>query len=1070
MFWTESTERSRTVGQSVTSSIPLWLGYLACGVAAIAVYFALPLESQRVSYDLFGISATLAVLIGTYRNRPEVRFPWFGLAGGLAFLVIGDQLLNASYLHLIDPESFPNLADAFYLAGNVTIAASLALLVRQRVARGDVGSAFDALIVATAAAVLSWLFLMVPYAEDETLTLLQKLVSIAYPSMDIAMLLIVARLFFAGGVKTPSFWFIVGALVAGITADTTFSWLVLNVGVPDRGHLIDLGFLLWFVFWGTAALHPSMQSLTKTGPAKPLQITRRRLMLLAAAALLVPGAGIVVYFRNGIDDGIVIPIASATLFILVLARMSGLIRVVDGSRENLARAFDRERALRQSAADLLEATGREGIYRVAVNAIVSLVGQDTSVRIMIGSPMLLTVAAAAGGRQPERDWPAVAGTIPHQALTRLSTRQPVFLSQGEAPALFEGLLLDPNMMAWLVPLFVQQELRGIVAVSNVSLDSQSETAGLEALASQIALALESVSLAEDLHQRRSEERFRSLVRNASDVILIVDVEGRIRFVSPSVERVFGYRPEAITGKSGLDFVDTEQLGRVRGFLAEVSTAAGMTRTLEYRIRHGDGRLREAEATATNLINDSSVQGIVVNLRDITERKEAENLLEYQAFHDTLTGLANRSLFLDRLQKSLSRSVRRVEQTAVLFLDVDRFKIVNDSLGHDAGDRLLVAVAERLSSCLRAGDTAARLGGDEFTILLEDVHEIAEAIKVAERINSALSRHFLVDGRQVFVTVSIGITASRVGHHQPHDLLREADIAMYQAKAQGKASYAVFDTEMGAAALRRLELETDLRHAIDRGEFEVHYQPTIELESGRLASMEALVRWRHPDRGLVAPMEFIPLSEETGLIIALGKWVLGEACHQAVIWRDRFGDGAPAVSVNLSARQVQHPEIVEEVKAVLDQTGLAPCALTLEITETFVVEDAESNRVTIQRLKELGVRLAIDDFGSGYSSLGYLKRLPVDILKIDRAFVQSLGRDPEDTAIVEAVTKLAHTLHMLVTAEGVETIEQVDQVRTLGVDLGQGFFFARPLPADQATSLVEMTRAGLQQYGAVAAAS
>jgi diguanylate cyclase (GGDEF)-like protein/PAS domain S-box-containing protein len=578
---------------------------------------------------------------------------------------------------------------------------------------------------------------------------------------------------------------------------------------------------------------------------------------------------------------------------------------------------------------------------------------------------------------------------------------------------------------------------------------------LEALASQIALALESVSLAEDLHQRKSEERFRSLVRNASDVILIVEPEGKIRFVSPSVERVFGYRPEEVLGLDSLGFINPEHTERVKEFLTEVGTAPGMTRTVECRVRHGDGRWREAEATATNLVNDASVGGLVVNLRDITERKEAEDQLAYQAFHDTLTGLANRALFMDRLQNALARSVRREEQTGVLFLDVDRFKIVNDSLGHDAGDRLLIAVAQRLSFCLRDGDTAARLGGDEFTVLLEDLRDIGEAIRIAERISSELSRPFEIDGREVFVTVSIGITVSRPGHHQHLDLLREADIAMYQAKAQGKAGYAVFDTDMGAAALRRLELETDLRHAIDRGEFEVHYQPTIELETGRLASMEALVRWRHPDRGLVAPVEFIPLSEETGLIIALGKWVLGEACRQAVVWRDKYGVRAPSVSVNLSARQVQHPEIVAEVKEVLDRTGLDPATLTLEITETFVVEDAESNRVTIQRLKELGVRLAIDDFGSGYSSLGYLKRLPVDILKIDRAFVQTLGRDPEDTAIVEAVTKLAHTLNMLVTAEGVESVDQVVQVRALGVDLGQGYFFARPLTADLATALVDM---------------
>jgi hypothetical protein len=368
----------------MTGSVPLWLGYFLAGLAAIAVYFTLSDHTQTVSYDLFGVSAMIAVLVGIYRNRPDVRLPWFGLSAGLGFLVIGDILLNDILLHLIDPESFPNLADVFYLAGNMTIAVSLALLVRQRVAPGDFDSAFDALIVATAAAVLSWLFLMVPYFQDETSTLLQKLVSIAYPAIDLAMLVIFARMLFVGGVKTPSFWFISGALVSGITADSVFLWLVLNVGVPMRGHPIDVGYLLWFILWGTAALHPSMQSLTKTGPAKPLQITRRRLVLLAAAALLVPVAGIVLFFRNGIDDGIVIPIASGVLFVLVLARMSGLIRVVDGSRETLARAFDRERALRQSAAYLLVATGRDGIYKVAVNAIVSLIGRDTEVRVMVG--------------------------------------------------------------------------------------------------------------------------------------------------------------------------------------------------------------------------------------------------------------------------------------------------------------------------------------------------------------------------------------------------------------------------------------------------------------------------------------------------------------------------------------------------------------------------------------------------------------------------------------------------------------------------------------------------------------
>jgi diguanylate cyclase (GGDEF)-like protein len=401
--------------------------------------------------------------------------------------------------------------------------------------------------------------------------------------------------------------------------------------------------------------------------------------------------------------------------------------------------------------------------------------------------------------------------------------------------------------------------------------------------------------------------------------------------------------------------------------------------------------------------------------------------------------------MDRLELALERAVRRHEMTAVLFLDLDRFKVVNDSLGHEAGDQLLVAAGRRLVACLRPGDTAARLGGDEFTLLLEGVANEVEAVRVAQRVAEEFEPAIDVGGRSVFATASIGIALSRSSHHRPADLLREADIAMYQAKAKGKASYALFDAEMGSSALRRLELETDLRRAIEQEQLRVEYQPVIDLLRGKIVALEALVRWQHPERGLVPPIEFIALAEETGLILPLGRWVLEQACRQTRIWRAHLGPDAPSVSVNLSAKQFQHPDILEDVARTVRAAALPASSLTLEITETVVMEDAESNSVTLRRLKDLGVKLAIDDFGSGYSSLGYLKRFPVDMLKIDRAFVSGLGRDPEDTAIVEAVIGLAHTLGMRVTAEGVETSQQLTQLKMLGCDLGQGYYFSASRP-------------------------
>jgi len=445
--------------------------------------------------------------------------------------------------------------------------------------------------------------------------------------------------------------------------------------------------------------------------------------------------------------------------------------------------------------------------------------------------------------------------------------------------------------------------------------------------------------------------------------------------------------------------------------------------------------------------------VYLTARALGRAEAAARALEHQATHDALTALPNRALFQGRLEQALAGAARGGDAVAVLFLDLDRFKVVNDSLGHAAGDDLLVAVAGRLAGCVRGGDTVARLGGDEFAVLLAGLGVGREATRTAERIIRALDAPFRLGGHDVVTATSIGIAVGGTGHAAV-DLLRDADVALYRAKARGRGRYAVFDATMNARALERLELEADLRRALRRGEFEVYYQPKVDLATGRLAGLEALVRWRHPVRGVVGPGAFIPVAEETGLIQPLGQWVLEEACRQARRWGEAAGGGpAVVVSVNLSARQFAQPTLVEDVARALEAGGADPRQVQLEITEGVAMGNAEATVEILRRLKGLGVGLAIDDFGTGYSSLAYLKRFPVDALKIDRAFVTGLRRETADSSIVGAVVGLGRALRLTVVAEGVETAEEAAQLCELGCALGQGYHFARPLPRAQVDALL-----------------
>ncbi|HZO96165.1 MAG TPA: EAL domain-containing protein [Gaiellaceae bacterium] len=988
----------------------VWRSYLLLALGGTAVYPLVPDSVWKgdVAFDLWGALAVVAVLVGVRLNRPREPAPWLLLAGGQGLFVAGDVVFSL-YDHLAGSTPFPSAADGLYLAGYPVLAAGLVLLVRSRRPGQDWPSLLDAAIVTVGLGWFSWSFLMAPYLHDGSLSLAERSFSLAYPLGDVLLLAVAARLLFGGGGRCGSLLLLGAAIVVLLGGDSVYGWMTL-AGSYESGSPVDTAWIASYALFGAAALHPSMAGLSERFRAAEPRFTRWRLALLAAAMVAGPATVAAKAVRDVNGESLGFPVAGLLLVVLAVARLGGVIL-----RDE--RTVRREAVLREAGAALVQAGDSEAICDAGVRAALSLVQDErASSALALGPEGELTVVASAGpAAQP-------AGA-------------PLRLDDASARAF---------------PLVVGDHVRGVLAVSSPGRVPSETGDGLEVLAGQISLALESQELAEEVFRRRGEERFRSLVQSSTDLIVVVDPDFAVRYQTPSVQTVLGYEEQELSGESWRRVVHPEDAPRLRSLLTECLRSPQARPTAELRLLHRDGAYRRFETVASNQLADPNVGGIILTGRDVTERTALEEQLRRKVFEDGLTGLATGELFRNRLEHALAR--RSDRELAVLVLDLDDFGDVNDSLGHAAGDAILVEAAWRIGAALRSGDTAARLGGDEFAVLLDDLGDPRDAVACADRIVEALARPFVGGGREVVCSASVGVKLTRHGRGEVEQVIQHAALAMSEAKRAGKARSALFDPTMEDGVVDRLERVAELRHALDRDELLLHFQPILDLKTGLTAGLEALVRWRHPGRGIVPPAEFVPLAESTGLIVPLGRWVLGDACSRFQAWRERgLARGPVWISVNLSVCQLRDAGLVDDVRNALAESGLDPAALVLELTESVVAEDVDAMVERMLELKRLGVRLAVDDFGSGFSALSYLRRLPVDILKIDRQFVADLDGGSAEAELAATIVHLGRTLGLEVVAEGIETQVQSRRLRELECPLGQGYLYGPPVDADAAAA-------------------
>jgi diguanylate cyclase (GGDEF)-like protein/PAS domain S-box-containing protein len=1021
-----------------------WWWYLAILVAGMPIYFfSTSGTTQSFVYDAYGFSSAAAILVGIRINRPEKRGPWLAFAVGMALFAVGDVFFNVYSLvgHSVPK---PSVADFLYLLAYPVIGVGMLLLVRSRTPDARFKSALDGLIVAVAVGVLAWISVLGHYARDPALSVAGRLTAIAYPMWDLLLVVIIIRLVFSAGVRNLSYRLLFASVAFLLVADGIYAvaqvhdWYSFTHATP-----IDLGWLISYALWGAAALHPSMGRLAEPAESGATWRPRAALVVLSIAAMTTPAVIIVRELLGERSDQVLLTGAATIVFMMILLRLWIVTKNFVTANRHLADASTRQAVLITAAAAFVGASDLEAIANAGVRAAVSLAhgGESWSSFVTDGrlEPTVVAVAGPAPVRVGDRSDGPVRAT--GQEIGReVASQIPVIVghaNRGTSPVLL-----------FAEPVKVDNEVRGYIRLSYSSDNAQNLTSSVRMLCAEMGLALKGVESTEERLREQNERRLRSLMQKSTDLLTLVESSGRILYLSPAAFAMLGRQSDEMVGRHWSEFIHPEDASAFRDQLAKVQLE-GRQATVEGLCRwtRSDDSTRVVSTVMTNMLEDPDINAIVLNSQDVTERHSLEQRLHDLAFHDSITGLPNRAFFVDQVGQALDRTRGQVNSIAVLHIDLDDFKNINDSIGHEAGDKVLAAAGDALAIALRPGDTLARLEGDEFAVLLEigGLPDVAQT--VAHRILGVFDEPIRVGDGSLPLHVSIGIALNVSLDDGPDSLLRNANLAMGSAKQSGKSRSEMFQREMYSQAVHRHDIATELFRALGNEELQVFYQPIVATGNLNVMGAEALIRWDHERFGMIPAIEFIEVAELSRLIIVLGDWVLNMACAQAQSWRESgVVDESFYVSVNLSARQLGDPEIVERVSRALLDSGLPPGSLVLEITESTLMFDFEAGLARLHSLGELGLRLALDDYGTGYSSLNRLATLPVDIVKIDKTFIDRLTTDKAGKALVRSIVDVVSALGMSCVAEGVETPDQCAALAEMGCDSIQGYLFAGPTSA------------------------